>query len=150
MSLLQNAEIEVRPRGKARTPDQTDGLPDFHALAAAYEHARQVQVHRLVTIGMVDLHDVAFTALAACEYYPAASNRLHRSAHRSAVVRAHVRPIGFQNRMKSRAAEVRCHRRAKFQRRAPKRLLQKLSTGPIRSPPPPPPPKKQNPYLLIP
>src|SRR5260370_27961237 len=84
---------------------------------------------------MVDLHDVAVTALAACEYYPAASNRLQRSANRSAVVRAHVRPIGFQNRMKSRAAEVRCHRRAKFQRRAQKRLLQRLAIGRIVSRP---------------
>ncbi len=119
----------MRPRGKARTAHQPDGLADFHMLAGAHKHARQVQIHGLVPIGMVDLHHVAFTALAACEYYAAASNRLHRSAHGSAIIRAHVRAIGFQNGMKARTAEMGRHRRTEFQWRAQKRFLQRLAIG---------------------
>src|SRR5205807_7412811 len=97
LALLQNSEIEVRPCGKAGAANKADGLADFHVLAVAHKHARQMQIHRLVTVPMRDLHDVAFAALAARTYHLATPNRLHGSADGSAVVRTHVRAIGLQN-----------------------------------------------------
>src|SRR5579883_1249294 len=65
LPVVQNAEIEMRAGGEARAADKANHSPDFDALACVNKHAGQMQVHRLVTVGMGDLDDVAFAALAS-------------------------------------------------------------------------------------
>src|SRR5438128_2853109 len=92
---LQNPEIEVRPRGKARASHQPNRFADFHALARAHKHPRKMQVHRLVSVRMSDLHHVSFAAFTYLEPNSAASDRLNRSSNRRSVIRSHVRTVRF-------------------------------------------------------
>src|SRR5712691_975510 len=49
---LQNAEVQMWTGGKPGAADEADGFADFDVLANAHKHARQMQVHGLVAIGM--------------------------------------------------------------------------------------------------
>ena len=88
-------------------PTKPDGLADFDALARAHVHARQMQVHGLVPVGVRDLHHVAFAALAAREHHAAAADG---SAREYPPARRSPFPVGavdFQDRMESCLAEMR-------------------------------------------
>jgi hypothetical protein len=136
LAALHDPEIQMRSGGKSGASDQPDGFADFDVLAGPHVHSRQMQIHGLVPIGMRDLHHVAFAALAAGKNHAATADRLDGRADRRAVIGAHVRPIAFQDRVKSRFAEMRCDRRAEFQRRAEKRFLQRLAVRGVVARPP--------------
>ena len=91
LATLQNAEVEMRAGGKSGAADKADGLADFYVLARLHEHARQMQVHRFVAVGVGDLNHVAFAAFASGEFDASSTDGLHWRSDRSAIIGAHVR-----------------------------------------------------------
>ena len=98
-------------------------------LPGAHVHARQMQIHGLVSAGVLYLHHISLAALAPREGHFAAADGLHWRPDGRAVIRSQMRAIRFQNWMETRLAEVRSHRRREFQRRSQKFFLQRFTVG---------------------
>lgn len=104
-------------------------LPTSDVLAWTNEHAGKVEIHRFVAVGMGDLHHVAFAAFASGKDHATRADGLHPGADERAIVRAEMSAINLQNGIKAAVAKVRGHRRAEFQRRPEKHLLERLAVG---------------------
>jgi len=127
LATLQDAEVEMGAGGESGAADEADRLADFDVLAWLHEHARQMQVHRFVAVGVGDLDHVAFAAFASSKFDASGADGLYRRPDRRAVVRAHVGAEQFQNRMVARLAEVRSDRGGEFQRRVEECALEGFS-----------------------
>src|SRR5579883_2424254 len=117
LPVVQNAEVEMRARGQAGAAYKTNHLSHGDALASMHKHAGQMQIHRLVTVGVGDLDDVALAPFARGDDNATRADGLNGRPDGSAIVGAQMGAVDLQNRVEPRVAEMRGDRGSELQGR---------------------------------
>src|SRR5204863_9839206 len=101
--------VQVRAGGQTRLPNESYDLPEIHMLAAMqlWCKARQVTINRHDTGTVLELDDVAVSALFACKAHSPFASGAHRRAHWRGIVDAFMRANPVEDRVAARGVEPR-------------------------------------------